>query len=73
MIGRERRVRAILKRASFVEGYNRAADLANQGRPEEAIPILEKILRDHPDHAHAERARAMLERLRQPESAEPVG
>ena len=50
----------------FVERYNRAVELANQGDAKGAAALLEPLLATTLDPTQAERARDLLERLRPP-------
>ncbi|HET9211298.1 MAG TPA: tetratricopeptide repeat protein [Thermoanaerobaculia bacterium] len=54
----------VLNLSSFVESYNRAVELANRGKVQEAVAILEPLLQTAQDPEQAERARRLLERLR---------
>jgi cytochrome c-type biogenesis protein CcmH/NrfG len=64
-----RRLEEIRSRQSFnlfVERYNQALELANQGDVKGAAAILEPLLSTTLDPMQAERARDLLERLRPP-------
>jgi tetratricopeptide (TPR) repeat protein len=63
------RLEEIRRRQSFnrfVESYNQAVELANQGDVKGAAAILEPLLTTTLDPMQTERARALLERLRPP-------
>jgi 5'-deoxynucleotidase YfbR-like HD superfamily hydrolase len=51
----------------FVDGYNQAVDLANRGDVKGAIAILEPLIETTSNATQAERARTLVERLREPE------
>jgi tetratricopeptide (TPR) repeat protein len=57
-------VRHILNFNAFVERYNQAVELANRGKVQEAVAILEPLLQTTQDPIQVERARTLLERLR---------
>ncbi len=49
---------------AFVERYNQAVELANRGKVQEAVAILEPLLQTTQDPTQVERARKLLEQLR---------
>ena len=51
---------------AFVERYNQAVELANQGDVKGAVAILEPLLTTTRDPTQVERARTLIERLRPP-------
>lgn len=57
-------IRHTLSFNAFVESYNRAVELANRGKVQEAVAILEPLLQTTEDPMQAERARSLLERLK---------
>jgi len=57
-------IRHTLSFNSFVESYNQAVELANRGKVQEAVAILERLLQTTQDPMQAERARSLLERLK---------
>ena len=57
-------IRHVLNFNSFVERYNQAVELANRGKVQEAVAILEPLLQTTQDPMQVERARSLLERLK---------
>lgn len=51
----------------FVDGYNQAVELANQGDVRGAIAILQPLIETTRDSTQVERARTLVERLQKPE------
>ncbi len=49
---------------AFIERYNQAVELANRGKVQEAVAILEPLLQTTQDPMQVERARRLLEQLR---------
>ncbi|HEY2291591.1 MAG TPA: tetratricopeptide repeat protein [Thermoanaerobaculia bacterium] len=57
-------IRHTLNFNAFVESYNQAVELANRGKVQEAVAILEPLLQTAQDPTQVERARSLLERLK---------
>jgi tetratricopeptide (TPR) repeat protein/soluble cytochrome b562 len=57
-------IRHALNFNAFVERYNQAVELANHGKVQEAVAILEPLLQTTQDPMQVERARSLLERLK---------
>ncbi len=55
----------------FVDGYNQAVNLANQGDVRGAIAILEPLIETTPDPTQVERARTLIQQLKGPETKRP--
>lgn len=60
-------VRRALDFNRFVDRYNEAVTLANKGDVKGAVAILEPLAETTQDFAQAERARSLLEQLKEPE------
>jgi tetratricopeptide (TPR) repeat protein len=57
-------IQHILNFNSFVDRYNQAVELANRGKVQESVAILESLLQTTQDPMQVERARSLLERLK---------
>ncbi len=57
-------IRHALNFNAFVDHYNQAVELANRGKVQEAVAILEPLLQTTQDPMQIERARSLLERLK---------
>ncbi|HEY3568563.1 MAG TPA: tetratricopeptide repeat protein [Thermoanaerobaculia bacterium] len=57
-------IRHALNFNAFVDHYNQAVELANRGKVQEAVAILEPLLQTTQDPMQVERARSLLERLK---------
>ena len=64
-------VRSALSFNRFVDGYNQAVHLANQGDVRGAVAILEPLVQTTQDPMQAEQARRLLEKLKGPEKKRP--
>jgi tetratricopeptide (TPR) repeat protein len=58
-------IRAAVEMNRFVDGYNRAVELANAGQAAEAAALLEDLAATAPDPGQADQARELLERVRE--------
>ncbi|HEX9943613.1 MAG TPA: tetratricopeptide repeat protein [Thermoanaerobaculia bacterium] len=67
MTARIEEIRSVLSFNRFVDRYNEAVALANQGDVRGAVAILEPLAETTPDPMQAEQARRLLARLKGPE------
>lgn len=63
-----RELEATLEYNHYVDGYNRAVELYNDGKFDQSAEVLEQLIKSLPDGPHAESARALLEDARRAHS-----
>jgi tetratricopeptide (TPR) repeat protein len=65
-------IRRTLNFNAFVQRYNQAVELANQGNVQGAVALLEPLLTTTEDATQVERARVLIEHLKPPRKKRPA-